>query len=86
MCDQGHFYSWGSGLSNLYGWGYDGSIPKPSKVVADLLSKRHSKIKKFTAINRFIILLLDNGRLYCFGTNNGGVFGARSNPLVMSDL
>jgi hypothetical protein len=33
-----------------------------------------------------LILLLDNGRLYCRGNNNGGIFGARTNPLVMSDL
>lgn len=50
------------------------------------MHKRHAKIKKFAAIDSFIILLLDNGRLYCRGTNNGGVFGARTNPLVMSDL
>jgi alpha-tubulin suppressor-like RCC1 family protein len=49
------------------------------------LSKRHAKIKKFTAIDRFILLLLDNGRIYCRGINNGGVFGARTNPLIMSD-
>jgi len=50
------------------------------------LSKRHARIKKFFAIDSFIILLLDNGRLYCRGINNGGIFGARMNPLVMSDL
>jgi len=33
-----------------------------------------------------LILLLDNGRLYCRGINNGGIFGARTNPLIMSDL
>lgn len=32
------------------------------------------------------MLLLDNGRLYGFGKNKAGVFGARTNPLVMSDL
>jgi len=50
-----------------------------------LIQKRHAKIKKFAAIDNFILLLLDNGRIYCRGTNNGGVFGARTNPLVMSD-
>jgi hypothetical protein len=54
--------------------------------VAELLEKRHSKVKKFAAIDRFILLLLDNGRLYCRGVNNGGVFGARTNPLVLSDM
>jgi hypothetical protein len=50
------------------------------------LHKRHAKINKFATIDSFIILLLDNGRLYCRGINNGGVFGARTNPLVLSDL
>jgi hypothetical protein len=54
--------------------------------VEQLLSKRHAKIKKFAAIDSFILLLLDNGRIYCRGVNNGGVFGARTNPLVLSDL
>jgi len=30
-------------------------------------------------------LLLDNGRIYCRGYNNGGIFGARMNPLIISD-
>lgn len=51
-----------------------------------MVSKRHAKIKKAFASETFILLLLDNGRIYCRGVNNGGVFGARTNPLVMSDL
>lgn len=31
------------------------------------------------------MLLLDNGRLYGYGNNSAGVFGARLNPLIMSD-
>lgn len=54
-------------------------------MVEDFLSKRHASIKKFTAIDKFILMLLDNGRLYCYGRNKTGLFGARLNPLVMSD-
>lgn len=86
LCDHGHFYAWGKGLQALPGWGEASVTPKPVEEVHELLEKRHAKIKKFTAIDRFILLLLDNGRLYCRGVNNGGVFGARTNPLVMSDL
>ena len=86
LCEQGHFYAWGEGLGLLSEFGVSSLTPQPSKMVADLVGKRHAKIKKFTAINRFILLLLDNGRLYCFGRNKAGVFGARQNPLVMSDL
>lgn len=31
------------------------------------------------------LMLLDNGRIYGYGTNKAGLFGARSNPLVISD-
>lgn len=32
------------------------------------------------------MLLLDNGRLYGYGKSKAGVFGARTNPLVISDI
>lgn len=86
LCDQGHFYAWGRGLGRLPGWENVSLTPSPVEEVAELLAKRHAKIKKVAAIDRFIILLLDNGRIYCRGINNGGVFGARTNPLIMSDL
>ena len=62
------------------------NTPVKSKLVEDLVSKRHAKIQKITAIDEFIILLLDNGRLYSFGKSKAGVFGARRNPLVLSDV
>ena len=86
LCDQGHLYAWGSGLVALSGWQQLSATPVAVEEVAELLGKRHAQIKKLAAIDRFIILLLDNGRLYCRGVNNGGVFGARTNPLVLSDL
>ena len=54
---------------NLDSFDVASDTPAPSKMVADLLGKRHATIKKFTAIDRFIILLLDNGRLYSYGRN-----------------
>lgn len=41
---------------------------------------------KIAAVDRFILVLLDDGRIYGRGINNGGVFGARQNPLVLSDV
>ena len=55
-------------------------------MTSEFLHKRHAKIKKFVAIDTFVLMLLDNGRLYCYGINDTGLFGARLNPLVMSDL
>jgi len=86
LSDKGQFYAWGFGLMQLDSFDVSSVTPSPSKLVSDLLGKRHATIKKFTAIDRFIILLLDNGRLYSYGRNEAGVFGARQNPLVTSDL
>lgn len=86
VCDHGHLYAWGKGLEQLPEWSHVSTTPAPVEEVAELLAKRHAKIKKVAAIDRFIMLLLDNGRIYCRGINNGGVFGARTNPLVLSDL
>lgn len=86
LCDQGQLHAWGSGLNMLPFWKQRSSTPVVVEEVQELLEKRHAKVKKVAAIDRFIILLLDNGRLYCRGVNNGGVFGVRTNPLVMSDL
>lgn len=55
-------------------------------MTSEFLGKRHARIKKFTAIDTFVLMLLDNGRLYCYGANKTGLFGARLNPLVKSDL
>ena len=85
LCDQGHFYAWGQGLIRLPTFEFESQVPRESKMVADFLAKRHAKIKKFVAIDSFILMLLDNGRLYCYGRNKTGLFGARRNPLVMSD-
>lgn len=86
VCDKGHFYAWGRGLNFIPGWENVSLTPAHVEEVDELLAKRHAKIKKVAAIDRFILILLDNGRIYCRGINNGGVFGARTNPLVMSDL
>lgn len=84
--DKGHFYAWGLGLHRLPEWEVQSKVPVASKLVEQLLSKRHAHIKKLTAIDTFILLLLDNGRIYGYGKNKAGVFGARTNPLVISDI
>ena len=33
-----------------------------------------------------MLVLLSDGRIYCRGKNKGGVFGARQNSKVMSDV
>jgi alpha-tubulin suppressor-like RCC1 family protein len=86
LCDQGHVYSWGFGLNYMKGWTPFNDTPAIAEPVAELLNKRHSKIKKMAAVDRFVMLLLDNGRLYSYGNSKAGVFGARTNPLVLSDL
>lgn len=84
--EKGNLYAWGDGLLSLPDFNVESNVPVQSKLVEDLVSKRHAKITKITAIDQFIILLLDNGRLYSFGKSKAGVFGARQNPLVLSDV
>jgi len=86
VCDHGHLYAWGIGLTNLPFWTQYSATPVIVEEVAELLQNRHATIKKAVAIDSFIIILLTNGRIYCRGVNNGGVFGARKNHLVLSDL
>ena len=86
MTESGRFYIWGSGLMSMPEWEWDCQFPREFDKVKKLCSKRHANIKKYVAIDQFILLLLDNGRIYSYGKNNGGVFGARLNPLIMSDL
>lgn len=86
VTENGQFYAWGSGLYNFPEWEVKSNLPTASKLVEQLLSKRHAKIKKLVAIDTFMLLLLDNGRIYGYGKNKAGVFGARTNPLVISDI
>lgn len=86
VCDNGHLYAWGFGLIDLPFWKQQSSTPVIVDEVSELLHNRHATIKKAVAIDSFILILLSNGRIYCRGINNGGVFGARKNHLVLSDL
>ena len=52
----------------------------------EFIHKRHAKVKKFAAVDTAFLMLLDNGRIYGYGKNHRGLFGARQNPLVISDL
>lgn len=52
---------------------------------SEICRQKHAKIVKFAAIDRFIIILLDSGRLYAVGKNNQGVTGTRKNPLILDD-
>ncbi len=37
------------------------------------------------AVDKAAFFLLDNGRIYVIGVNNGGVFATRENPLIITD-
>lgn len=86
LCDQGHLYIWGEGMKALPSEDDYNEVPRPWKEAHEFLHKRHAKVKKFAAVDTAFLMLLDNGRIYCYGKNNTGLFGARQNPLVMSDL
>ena len=49
------------------------------------LHKHHANVSKIASCESNAFLLLDNGRLYAIGKNNGGVFGTRNNPKTLTD-
>ena len=66
-------------------FGYSSLVPRVWKKAEDFIHHRHAKVKKFAAVDTAFLMLLDNGRIYGYGTNKKGLFGARLNPLVISD-
>lgn len=85
LCDQGHLYAWGDGLIRLPSFGPTSLVPRIWQKAQDFIEKRHAKVKKIAAVDTAFLMLLDNGRIYCYGKNTTGLFGARLNPLVISD-
>ena len=77
LCEEGHLYAWGEGLSILPRFGHSSLVPKAWKKAEEFLHKRHAHVKKFAAIDTAILMLLDNGRIYGYGSNKKGLFGAR---------
>lgn len=49
------------------------------------LDSHHSHVKKIKSSGKNVFLLLDDGRIYVSGCNEGGVFGTRTNPRVVED-
>lgn len=49
------------------------------------LDSHHAHVKKIKSSGSNAFFLLDDGRIYVTGTNNGGVFGTRTNPRVVED-
>ena len=77
----------------LYGWGdtsasfseASSSTPILLNEINYFLHKHHANVLKIASSGSNGFLLLDNGRLYAIGRNNGGVFGTRNNPKTITD-
>lgn len=84
---SGKLFGWGNGLgyANLT---LEDIVPLPIEIesYAEIAHKKHTTIKKFVAIDRFMIVLFANGRLYSVGKNNQGVLGTRKHPLILDDF
>lgn len=78
---------------DLYGWGNtantfcqaSSSTPVALEEVNFFLHKHHAHVHKIASAGTNAFLLLDNGRLYAIGQNNGGLFGTRNNPKAVVD-
>lgn len=61
------------------------SIPVEIEEINDLSHKKHSPVKKISSAKKFTFVLFENGTLYSFGQNDGGVLATRANPLIRTD-
>ena len=80
---DGKVYGWGAGLTFLNQ--NPSSVPKQMTEINYFLEKNHCNVVKMKAVGYSAFFLLDNGRIYVIGKNNGGVFATRQNPLIMND-
>lgn len=76
----------------LWGWGQlpriyieSGSIPIELVDLNHFIESKHTGVKKISAVGSFAMILLENGRLFAIGRNNGGVFATRTNPRIITD-
>lgn len=80
---SGKVYGWGSGLCSL------GAEPSSKPVELDdinfFLDSHHAHVKKMKSTGKNAVFLLDDGRLYVIGKNNGGAFATRENPRIVTD-
>lgn len=83
LSTEGKVYGWGQGLNNLAEEA--SSTPVELEEVNFFLHRNHQNVVKMRSVDGFTFFLLENGRLYVLGKNNGGVFATRKNPLINLD-
>lgn len=81
--ESGKVYGWGQGLWHL---GEEPtSVPSELSEINYFLDSHHAHVKKVKSAGKNAYFLLDDGRLYVTGINNGGAFATRQNPRVVVD-
>ena len=83
LAQSGELYGWGNTLASF--GENSSSTPVPLEEINFFLHKHHANVLKIASSGSNGFLLLDNGRLYAIGRNNGGVFGTRNNPKTITD-
>ena len=83
LADSGKLYGWGERI-HLFG-AFPSSVPVELTEINYFLEKNQANVVKVKSIDGFTLLLLDNGRLYAIGMNNGGVLATRENPRIIDD-
>jgi len=81
--DSGKVYGWGAGLTHFNE--KVSSTPVVLDEVNYFLHSHHAHVKKMKSTGSNAFFLLDDGRIYVIGLNNGGVFATRENPRIMTD-
>ena len=82
--ESGKVYGWGGNISEFNA--EPSSVPIELKEIDYFLHKHHAHVTKIASSGVNAFFLLDNGRIYSIGKNEGGNLATRTNPRVMTDL
>lgn len=61
------------------------SVPVELSEINFFLDSHHANVKKVKSSGSNAFFLLDDGKLYVVGKNNGGLLAIRKNPRIIDD-
>lgn len=80
---DGKVYGWGAGLKHVYH--EPASLPIEFANANVLAETKQTNIRKIAAVDKFAMILLENGKLYAIGRNIGGATATRHNAKTITD-
>lgn len=71
---NGKIWGWGA-LNNIFC--ESASIPIEMVDINEYIANQHTSVRKISAVENFVMVLLENGRMYALGRNPNGVCATR---------